>query len=341
MKDLPTSSLHRLHPRRPTELSIVVPFYNEAPVLPRCLARLLQVARQLPVSCELLFVDDGSRDGGARYLAEQAQYQPEIRLLRLSRNFGKEAAMTAGLDNARGEAVIILDADLQDPPELIPEMLAAWREGTDMVLMRRRTRAGETALKRLSAYLYYRLLNYLSDRPIPPDTGDFRLLSRRAVDALKELPERNRYMKGLFAWIGMETRVIDYDRAERAGGASKWDYLGLLRLAVEGISSFSIAPLHWASLAGLLAALAGGLFGLWIVAKALLLGEVVQGYPSLIAIITFLGGVQLLTIGILGEYVGKTYLESKGRPTYLIRETIGDACVGRPSLPRAEVAVHE
>lgn len=317
--------LRTIRHRQAAKLSIIIPFYNEAPVLAQCLERLRRIEEQLILPCELLFVDDGSRDGGAEYLAQQTAFYPQIRLLRLSRNFGKEAAMTAGLDHAQGDAVIILDADLQDPPELIPKMVATWREGADVVLMKRRSRTGETLFKRATAYWYYRLLNRISDCEIPADTGDFRLLSRRAVEALRQLPERNRYMKGLFAWVGMETRVIEYDRAARAGGASKWDYLALARLAIEGITSFSISPLHWAAVCGVLAAATGGLFGLWIVVKALLLGEAVQGYPSLIAIITFFGGIQLLTIGILGEYVGKTYLETKQRPTYLIRDLVDGA----------------
>jgi glycosyltransferase involved in cell wall biosynthesis len=188
--------------------------------------------------------------------------------------------------------------------------------------MRRRSRTGETWLKRVSAHMFYRLLNRISRVPIPPDTGDFRLLSRRAVDALRRLPERNRYMKGLFAWIGMPARILDYDRAPRAAGSSKWNYLGLLCLACEGVTSFSVAPLRWAMGLGLITAAGGGLFGAWIVVKTVFLGAAVPGYPSLIAMITFLGGVQLLTIGLLGEYVGKIYLETKQRPLYLVRDIL-------------------
>jgi len=326
--------------RRPM-LSILVPFYNEEAVLPSCLERLRQVGDQLNQPYELLFIDDGSSDGGAAYLARQAEVCPQIRLVCLSRNFGKEAAMTAGLDHARGEAVVILDADLQDPPELIPKMLSTWREGADVVLMKRRTRAEETLLKSVSAYLYYRLLDRISNFNIPPDTGDFRLLSRRAVEALRQLPERNRYMKGLFAWVGMKTQVIEYDRAARVDGVTKWSYLALIRLAIEGITSFSIAPLHWATMAGVLSAAGGAVFGLWIVGKALLLGEVVQGYPSLIALITFFGGVQLLTIGILGEYVGKAYIETKQRPTYLVREIVGGVQAAYLALHHAGASADE
>lgn len=249
--------------------------------------------------------------------------------------------MTAGLDHARGDAVVVLDADLQDPPELILEMVARWRQGADVVLMKRRTRAGETLGKRLTSYLYYRLLNAISDFNIPPDTGDFRLLSRKALLALRQLPERNRYMKGLFAWVGMETAVIEYDRAARASGVSKLDYLALARLAIEGITSFSITPLRWAAVVGVLAAAASGLFGLWIVIKALLWGDAVHGYPSLISVITFFGGVQLLTIGILGEYVGKAYLEAKQRPNYLVREVVEGVGMAAHALRRSVGAADE
>ena len=307
--------------RRPAvQLSVIVPFLNEREVLPACLQRLRRVLDGLNESYEIVFVDDGSRDGSAEFLAARVRAEPGLKLLRLSRNFGKEAAMTAGIEHAVGAAIVILDADLQDPPELIPDMVRAWREGADVVCMRRRSRAGESWLKRASAYAYYRLLNRLSKADIPADTGDFRLMSRKAVQALLQLPERCRYMKGMYAWIGLPTRVLDYDRDPRAAGATKWNYLGLMRLAMEGITSFSTAPLRWATGLGVAAALAGVGFGIVITIKTLLLGEEVHGYPSLIAIITFLSGVQLITIGLLGEYVGKTYMESKQRPVYLLRD---------------------
>ncbi len=303
-------------------LSVVIPVYNERPVLPMLYERLRAVLDPLHIRYELVLVDDGSRDGSGDYLVGLATEVPFIKAIRLSRNFGKEAALTAGLAQTAGAAVIILDADLQDPPELIPQMLQAWRDGADVVCMRRRSRAGETWFKRTSAHVFYRLLNSISDVDIPEDTGDFRLISRQAVEALDQLGERKRYMKGLFAWIGLPTKVITYDRDARVAGISKWDYLGLMGLAFEGITSFSVAPLRLAMGAGLLTALTGMLFGLWIVAKTLMLGEPVQGYTSLISIMTFLGGVQLISIGLLGEYVGKTYFEAKQRPVYLIRDVV-------------------
>ena len=301
-------------------LSIIIPVFNEREVLPLCLQRLTVISKQLDATIELVFIDDGSCDGSAEYLSKQSIPGVSLRVIRLSRNFGKEAALTAGLDYAKGDAVVILDADLQDPPELIPEMLKQWNQGADVVLMQRSSRAGENWFKRSSAHLFYRLLLRLSRSQIPIDTGDFRLMSRRAVEALKKLPERNRFMKGLFAWVGMPTVVIKYDREPRAAGTSKWDSLGLLQLALEGITSFSTSPLRWAMGVGLLAALAGGTFGLWIAFKAAVLGDPVHGYPSLISVITFIGGIQLVAVGIVGEYVGKTYIESKQRPHYLVQD---------------------
>jgi glycosyltransferase involved in cell wall biosynthesis len=312
----------RVDARAEPLLSVIVPFLNEREVLPACLDRLERVLTELGESAEIVLVDDGSTDGSAALVAARRPGPADVRLLRLSRNFGKEAAMTAGLTQARGQAVIVLDADLQDPPELIPDMLEHWRDGIDVVLMRRRSRAGESWLKRASAHVFYRLLQRLSPAPIPVDTGDFRLMSRRAVDALLRLPERNRYMKGLYAWIGLPTVVLPYDRAAREAGSSKWTYPRLIGLALHGITSFSVGPLRMALVAGALTALAGGAYGAWIVAKAWLLGDPVPGYPSLVALITLLGGAQLLGIGVVGEYVGKTYLEAKQRPLYLLQDEL-------------------
>ncbi|WP_288368554.1 glycosyltransferase family 2 protein [uncultured Alcanivorax sp.] len=303
-------------------LSLVVPLYNERSMLPLFFERVLPVLFSLDLYWEIVLIDDGSDDGSAQYIRNVIGRTPGIRLIKLSRNFGKEAAMTAGLEHAKGDAVIVLDADLQDPPEQIPAMVECWESGIDVVLMQRRSRAGETAFKRWSAHLFYRLLNRTSRTNIPVDTGDFRLISRKAVTALLLLKERNRYMKGLFAWIGMSTQVIQYDREPRAAGETKWDYPGLVGLALEGLTSFSISPLRWATLIGLIAASMGAVFGVWIVVKTLMLGDATSGYPSLVAIISFLGGIQLMSVGIVGEYVGKTYMESKQRPVYLIDEVI-------------------
>lgn len=301
-------------------ISVVIPVFNENPVLPLLYKRLHGVLDSLDCQCEIVFVDDGSSDGSSDYLAGLAYSHPKIRLVRLSRNFGKEAATTAGLDHARGRAAIIMDADLQDPPELIPVMVEAWRSGADVVVMQRRSRAGESLAKRFCAYLFYRLLGRLSDVSIPKDVGDFRLMSRRAIDALGRMRERNRYMKGLFAWIGLPTKVIPFDREPRTAGDSKWNLSGLLRLAMEGVTSFSVSPLRCVTFIGLLTALGSAVFGAVIVAKTLVMGSVVSGYPSIMAVMTFLGGVQLLSIGLVGEYVGRIYIESKQRPIYVIEE---------------------
>lgn len=326
------------------QLSVVVPFYNEREVLPQCHRRLGAVLSRLGVLTEMVFVDDGSQDGSSDVLREAVSWPggaglPRTRIIRLSRNFGKEAAMMAGIEYARGAAVVVLDADLQDPPELIPAMVQAWYDGADVVSMRRRHRQGDSWLKRATAHAYYRMLQRLSRSPMPVDTGDFRLLSRRAVDALMQLPERCRYMKGLYAWIGLPTTVIDYDRAPRAAGRTTWSYGKLIGLAMEGITSFSVAPLRWVTAFGMLAALAGGGFGLNIIFKTVLFGTDVQGYPSLVAMVTFLSGVQLITVGLLGEYVGKTYMESKQRPLYLVRDVLhaSDPSIKHVSLHGANV----
>ena len=226
--------------------------------------------------------------------------------------------MTAGLELARGEAVIILDVDLQDPPELIPSMLAAWREGADVVNMRRSGRDGETAFKIATAHFFYRIINRLSDVTIPSDVGDFRLFSRRAVDAINRLPESNRFMKGLFAWIGFRQTTLDYHRQSRAAGLSKWPYWKLWNFALEGITSFSTVPLRIASYVGFSSALGAFLYALYFLVKTAIWGDTVKGFPTLIEIVLLLGGLQLMAIGIVGEYVGRMYLESKRRPIYLL-----------------------
>ncbi|WYX32967.1 glycosyltransferase family 2 protein [Achromobacter sp. JD417] len=323
------------------QISIVIPFLNEQDVLPICHSKLKEILGELVLPYEIVFVDDGSTDRSVLFLTALIQRDPRVRVVRLSRNFGKEAAMSAGLAHARGEAVIMLDADLQDPPELIPEMVKAWQDGFDVVSMRRRKREGEGFAKRLSAYAFYRIMSRLSRSRIPADTGDFRLMSRRTVEALLQLPERCRYMKGLYAWIGFPTKVIDYDRAPRAAGKTKWNYFALFGLALEGITSFSTAPLRWATGIGAVVALIGGTFGLWIIFKTIVFGHDVPGYPSLTAMITLLSGIQLLTIGLLGEYVGKGYMETKQRPIFIVRDVIeqGTEMASRYIGIRAENAV--
>lgn len=305
------------------ELSIVIPVYNEIEALPLCYKRVSHVLKNLHSTYEIIFIDDGSTDESVMLMNELADNDENVKVILLSRNFGKEAALSAGIDFALGEALIILDADLQDPPELIPEMLEVWKnEGVDTVLMKREVRAGESYTKKRSAYWFYRILNKLSNFHIPEDVGDFRLMNRKTIEAIKKLPERNRYTKGLFAWVGMDTYVMEYKRDPRVAGEAKQKYSSLFQLAFEGITSFSIHPLRVSTYLGIASALFGFVFGLYIVLKAFFMGDPVPGYPSMTAIITFLGGVQLLSIGIMGEYVGKTYIESKKRPVYLVKKLI-------------------
>jgi len=301
-------------------LSVIVPLLNEQEVLPLLHQRLMAVLQGLEGGFEVVYVDDGSTDASPLVLRSLAQQHPEISLIRFSRNFGKEQAMSAGLQLARGAAVIIIDADLQHPPELIPQMLQAWRGGVDVVNMKRRSRSDEAWIKREGAQLFYRIINSLSETPIPADVGDFRLLSRRAVDALNQLPERGRFMKGLFSWIGFPQLTLDYDVADRAAGQTKWKLRQLWRFAAEGITAFSIAPLKLASKVGLLSALIALGTGLYFLVRTMLFGDPVAGFPTLIVAILMLGGLQLIAIGVLGEYLGRLWLESKRRPLFLIQD---------------------
>lgn len=304
----------------PLRISVVVPLFNEQAVLPALHRRLVSTLVTLAVDWDIIYVDDGSSDATTQMLRQLHVVEPHTGYVRLSRNFGKEAAMSAGLKVARGDAVIVIDADLQDPPEVIPAMVQAWREGADVVNMRRRSRDGETWFKRLTAHVFYRLINRLSDVRIPEDVGDFRLLSRRAVAALNRLPERNRFMKGLFAWVGFAQTTLDYDRQPRAAGITKWPYRKLWTFALEGITGFSVVPLKIASYAGFLLAAGSFLLAARFLITTLVYGEVVAGFPTLIVTISLLGGLQLMAIGVLGEYLGRLFIESKQRPLYLVDE---------------------
>lgn len=299
-------------------LSVIVPTYNEEDVIKSFYQKLAYVLDSLPYDTEMIFVNDGSHDSTMEILLQLKEVDSRIIIVDLSRNFGKEIAMTAGLDYCKGDAVVIMDADLQDPPELIPELIQKWQDGYDVVYAKRISRKGESALKKLTSKAFYRVIKRVSHVPIPEDTGDFRLMSRRAVNALNSLRERNRYMKGLFAWIGYSQTAVPYNRDPRYAGESKWNYLSLWELAVEGITSFTVAPLKLSTYLGLLAATGAFLYGLWIIVKTLIYGDPVAGYPTLMVVILFLGGVQLLALGIIGEYLGRIFSESKQRPLYLI-----------------------
>ena len=303
----------------PARISVVVPVFNEQNVLPEFHRRLSATLDAMPVDAEFVYVNDGSRDMTMALLTSLHNADPRVSVVDLSRNFGKEVAMSAGLDFADGDAVVIIDADLQDPPELIPQMVALWREGSDVVLMRRRARTEDSWLRRASARAFYSIIGRMSATDVPHDIGDFRLLSRRATSALRRFPERTRFMKGLFAWIGFPTATIDYDRPGRHSGTSKWSYWRLWNFALEGITSFSAVPLKVASYIGLMTAIGAFAFGTFVVVKALLYGDAVQGWPTLAALVLFLGGVQLMAIGIVGEYLARMFTEVKQRPLYFVQ----------------------
>ncbi len=317
----------------PTKLvSIIAPIYNEADVIKEFYQRLNTTLAEANEQFEIIFINDGSRDRSFSLLQQLQAEDKRISIINFSRNFGKEIALTAGLDHAQGDAVIVIDADLQDPPELIHKMLAAWREGYEMVYAKRLSRKGERWGKKLTAFAFYRLINRIGDNPIPEDTGDFRLIDRVAVDAINQLRERRRFMKGLFSWVGYKQKAIMYHRDPRYAGSSKWNFLSLWRLATEGITSFSIMPLKLATYTGLITAAAALLFGLYIIFDAVFYGNDVPGYPSLMTVILFLGGIQLIAIGIIGEYIGRMYDEIKQRPLYLVKDYLPAANSARTLL---------
>jgi glycosyltransferase involved in cell wall biosynthesis len=309
-----TSEMHDL------KLTVIVPVFNEEAVLPAFHRRLVAVMNGLVMQGEIIYVNDGSSDGSLNEMHRLMAEDGRVAIVDLSRNFGKEIAMTAGLDHAHGDAVVVIDADLQDPPELIPEMIEHWQSGYDVVYAQRTSRAGESAFKKSTAHVFYRLMQRLSRVQIPHDAGDFRLLSRRAVEALSGLREQHRFMKGLFAWIGYPQKAIQYERDARYGGETKWNYIGLWNFAIEGITSFSTIPLKVATYVGMLTALGAFLFGMFIVVDTVLYGNPVAGYPSLLVVVLFLGGIQLMALGVIGEYLGRMFDETKGRPLYLIKD---------------------
>lgn len=308
----------RTHDTR-RSLSVVVPVYNESEVLPEFHRRICAVLATLDMQCQIIYVNDGSTDGTLEIIHELDARQAPVQLVDLSRNFGKDIALTAGLDHADSDAVIVIDADLQDPPELIPELVSHWLEGYDVVYAKRTQRDGEGMVKKATAYLFYRLMRKMCRVPIPEDTGDFRLLSRRAVDAIKQLREQHRFMKGLFAWIGYPQKAVPYRRAGRFAGTTKWNYWKLWNFALEGITSFTGGPLKVATYVGLTTALGALTYGAYFAVRTLLYGNPVPGYPSLVVIVLFLGGMQLLSIGIIGEYLARLFDESKKRPLYFLK----------------------
>lgn len=302
-------------------ISILIPAYNEEAVLELLFDRLEKLALDTPdYHFEFLFVNDGSRDNTYEIIRKHAQEDKRVSYINLSRNFGKEIAMIAGIDHVRGDAMVIIDADLQDPPELIPEMIRFWEEGYDDVYARRRSREGESWLKKLTSQAYYRVLQSTTRVPIQVDTGDFRLLDRRCIEALKQFRETDRYTKGLFSWIGYKKKEILYDRDPRAAGETKWNYAKLVNLAIDGITSFTTAPLRISTYVGLIVSAVAALYILYLLFRPLFGVPTGDGYSSLMAVIVFLGGVQLLSLGVIGEYVARIFNESKRRPLYLVEE---------------------
>ena len=303
-------------------LSIVIPAFNEEDVLEVLYGRLKDVLDSINMNSEMIFINDGSQDGTLSIIEKLQQTDSRIGIIDFSRNFGKEIAMTAGLDYASGDAVVIIDADLQHPPELIPELIKYWETGYDVVYARRGIREGESFLKKQTSKWFYRVMKLLSTLPIPEDSGDFRLLSRRSVNALNQLRERQRFMKGLFSWIGFSQKAVLYEEEPRYAGKTKWNYWKLWNFALEGITSFTEVPLKLATYIGLFVSGSSFIYGLWIIIKTIIWGDPVAGYPSLMTVILFLSGVQLLTLGIIGEYLGRMFSETKNRPLYLINKYV-------------------
>jgi len=299
-------------------LSIVIALHNEEQAIAALFAELLLVEAQLDCRVEYVCINDGSTDSTLALLRAKMRQMPNLTIVDLARNFGKEAAMTAGLAQARGDAILVIDADLQDPPSLIPEFMTKWREGFDVVYGVRASRESDTMLKRTTAAMFYNLFNRVANTKIPHGAGDFRLMDRRVVQALLSLPERNRFMKGLFSWVGFQQTGVEYVRESRVAGRSSFNYPRLVNFAIDGLTSFSILPLRLASMAGILISIVGFAYAAYLVLRTMVQGVDVPGYASIMVVVMFLGGVQLICLGFIGEYLGRLYVEAKGRPLYII-----------------------
>jgi dolichol-phosphate mannosyltransferase len=295
---------------------------NEEEVLPLLVDRLRGLLDHLDASAEIIFVDDGSTDKSAAYIAEQIEATPEIKLIRLSRNFGHQIAVTAGLTKASGDAIIIMDADLQDPPEVALELIASWKEGNQIVHAQRKRRQGETVFKKTSALIFYRILKRLSSIDIPRDVGDFRLIDAKVLAAFQQMPERDRFLRGMFSWVGFKQAIVRFDRDERLAGASKYPLGKMIKLAIDGLVGFSDAPLRLALWIGVLVSAGAISYGLYILVIARFTDQLVEGWASTVVILSFLSGMNLLISGIIGLYVGRIHNESKQRPLYFVLEEI-------------------
>lgn len=327
----------------PALLSIVCPAYNEADMIVAFHKAVSKVMRRLGQPFEIIFVNDGSRDLTLLKMRELRAVHPNTTIVDLSRNFGKEIALTAGLDHACGDAIVVMDADLQDPPHVIEDMIAGWRQGYDVVYGQRLTRAGESWLKKATASAFYRMMRHIGSTPIPENVGDFRLMSRKVVDAVCALRERHRFMKGVFAWAGFPSTVVQYDRAPREAGTTKWNYWKLWNLSLEGMTSSTLAPLKLSTYLGFVVAGFAFLLGAYYIVKKLIFGDPVQGFATLAALTLFLGGVQLMVLGVMGEYLGRIFNETKQRPLYFtnavesaaVDASVSDAPSAKPSEGRS------
>lgn len=309
-----------LSPNTGDLLSIVAPAYNEESGLKMFHERLSNTLDTIGMASEIIYINDGSSDNTMEVIKDLHQQDKRVIAIDLSRNYGKEIALTAGLDHAKGDAIVVIDTDLQDPPEIIPEFIKHWKDGYDVVYAQRTHRVGESRLKKLTAFLFYRIMQRTGKVQVPVDTGDYRLLSKRALDALNQLREHHRFMKGLFTWIGYPQKAVKYQRDARYSGDTKWNYWALWNFALEGITSFTIAPLKMATYFGLLTAGFAFLYGLVMIVKTTLYGNPVPGYPSLMVTVLFIGGIQLVAIGIIGEYLGRMFVETKKRPLYFVKD---------------------
>lgn len=305
------------------DLSVIIPMHNESDMIDELFARLLPVLRSTHKTFEVICVNDGSGDDTLDRLLEKQGDEPALCVVDLSRSFGKEAALSSGIDHARGAGVIVMDADLQDPPELIPDLIAKWDEGFEVVYGARRSRDHDSWFKRTTARAFYALFNKLSDTQLPSDAGDFRLMDRVVVEALMALPEHSRFMKGIFAWVGFKQVGVPFDRPDRHAGESQWPYFKLVRFALDGIFSFSTVPLRVWTWVGTGTALVGLLYAVFLILRIAVYGIDVPGYASTMVAVLFFGGVQLISIGVLGEYIGRIFRETKQRPLYVVRQAYG------------------
>lgn len=323
------------------EVSLIIPIYNEEEVLPRLDERLASLLEKLGLDCEVVFVDDGSKDGSLSILRTMVAREPRYRAVSFSRNFGHQRAITCGMDATRGKAVVVMDADLQDPPEVILDMLAKWREGYDVVYGRRRSRQGETWFKLVTAKLFYRVFAAMIPIEVPLDTGDFRLMSRRVVVAMRELRETHRFVRGLVAWVGFKQTAVEYDRSARAAGATKYPLRKMIAFAFDGIASFSILPLRLATYMGALVGMASVLYAFSAVVAHFGFKATVPGWTTTVVLMSALSSVQLIVIGVLGEYVGRIYEQVKGRPLYVVGERLRHRKTRRPGKPQDLAPVGE